>query len=92
MLKIIVCDKLSEEGVKILKDAGFAVDCKYKTPPAELKKIIGEYHAAIVRSDTKFTKDIIDHGHNLKVIGRAGVGLDNVDHDAATKKGIIVMN
>jgi len=92
MLKVIVCDKLSEEGIKILQDAGFAVDCKYKTSPEELKKIIGEYHAAIVRSDTKFTKDIIEHGANLKAIGRAGVGLDNVDIDAATKKGIIVMN
>ncbi|MDD4182792.1 MAG: NAD(P)-dependent oxidoreductase, partial [Candidatus Omnitrophica bacterium] len=92
MVKVIVCDKLSEEGVKILKDAGFTVDCKYKLPPEELKKIIGEYNAAIVRSDTKFTKDIIEHGNNLKVIGRAGVGLDNVDLAAATKKGIIVMN
>ncbi|MCK9615496.1 MAG: phosphoglycerate dehydrogenase [Candidatus Omnitrophica bacterium] len=92
MVKVIVCDKLSEEGVKILRDAGFSVDCKYKLPPEELKKIIGEYNAAIVRSDTKFTKDIIEHGHNLKVIGRAGVGLDNVDLEAATKKGIIVMN
>ncbi|MDD5195465.1 MAG: phosphoglycerate dehydrogenase [Candidatus Omnitrophica bacterium] len=92
MLKVIVCDKLSEEGIKILQDAGFSVDCKYKTPPEELKKIIGEYHGAIVRSDTKFTRDIIEHAHNLKVIGRAGVGLDNVDIEAATKKGIIAMN
>ncbi|MBU2101958.1 MAG: phosphoglycerate dehydrogenase [Candidatus Omnitrophota bacterium] len=92
MHKVIICDKLSEEGIKILQDAGFTVDCKYKTPPEELKKIIGNYHAAIVRSDTKFTKDIIEHAHNLKVIGRAGVGLDNVDIDAATKKGIIAMN
>ncbi len=92
MLKVIVCDKLSEEGIKILQDAGFTVDCKYKLAPEELKKIIGEYHAAIVRSDTKFTKDIIEYGTNLKAIGRAGVGLDNVDLEAATKKGIIVMN
>lgn len=92
MAKVIVCDKLSDEGVKILTDAGFTVECKYKTPPEELKKIIKDYQAAIVRSDTKFTKDIIAHADNLKVIGRAGVGLDNVDLEAATKKGIIVMN
>lgn len=92
MVKIIVCDKLSEEGIKILREAGFTVDCKYKLPSDELKKVIGEYHGAIVRSDTKFTKEIIEHGNNLKVIGRAGVGLDNVDLEAATKKGIIVMN
>lgn len=92
MVKIIVCDKLSEEGVKILQDAGFTVDCKYKLPPEELKKIIGEYQGIIVRSDTKITSDIIEHATNAKVIGRAGVGLDNVDIDAATKRGIIVMN
>ncbi|MDP2923230.1 MAG: phosphoglycerate dehydrogenase [Candidatus Omnitrophota bacterium] len=92
MAKVIVCDKLSDEGVKILQDAGFTVDCKYKTPPEELKRIIKDYQAAIVRSDTKFTKDIIEHADGLKIIGRAGVGLDNVDLDAATKKGIIVMN
>jgi D-3-phosphoglycerate dehydrogenase len=92
MVKIIVCDKLSDEGVKILQEAGFNVECKYKTPPDELKKIIKNYQAAIVRSDTKFTKDIIEQADGLRVIGRAGVGLDNVDLDAATKKGIIVMN
>jgi D-3-phosphoglycerate dehydrogenase len=92
MAKIIVCDKLSDEGVKILQDAGFIVECKYKTPPEELKKIIKDYQAAIVRSDTKFTKDIIACADGLKVIGRAGVGLDNVDLEAATKKGVIVMN
>jgi D-3-phosphoglycerate dehydrogenase len=92
MVKVIVCDKLSDEGIKILQDAGFTVECKYKTPPEELKKIIKDYQAAIVRSDTKFTKDIINSADGLKVIGRAGVGLDNVDLEAATKKGIIVMN
>jgi D-3-phosphoglycerate dehydrogenase len=92
MVKVIVCDKLSEEGIKILQEAGFTVDCKYKTPPEELKKIIKDYQAAVVRSDTKFTKDIIEQADNLKIIGRAGVGLDNVDLEAATKKGIIVMN
>ncbi|MFH1519034.1 MAG: phosphoglycerate dehydrogenase [Candidatus Omnitrophota bacterium] len=92
MDKIIVSDKLSSEGVKILEEAGFKVDCKYKLSPAELKKIIGNYKGIVIRSDTKLTSDIIEKADNLKVIGRAGVGLDNVDIEAATKKGVIVMN
>ncbi|MEM7816760.1 MAG: phosphoglycerate dehydrogenase [Candidatus Aenigmatarchaeota archaeon] len=92
MAKILICDKLSDEGIKILEEAGFEIDCKYKLPVEELKKIISNYEAAIVRSETKFTSEIIENAHKLKVIGRAGVGLDNIDLDAATKKGIIVMN
>ena len=93
MFKVLVSDPLSEEGVRILeKEKEFKVDVKVKQPPEELKKIIGEYDALIVRSGTKVTADIIKHAKKLKVIGRAGVGLDNVDTQAATKKGIIVMN
>ena len=92
MDKIIVSDKLSPEGVKILEDAGFKVDCKYKLSPDELKTVIGDYQGIVIRSGTKLTSDVIEKGDNLKVIGRAGVGLDNVDIEAATKKGIIVMN
>ncbi len=92
MDKIIVSDKLSPEGVKILEDAGFKVDCKYKLSPDELKEIIGDYQGIVIRSGTKLTSDVIEKGDSLKAIGRAGVGLDNVDIEAATKKGIIVMN
>ncbi|MCK4912693.1 MAG: phosphoglycerate dehydrogenase [Candidatus Omnitrophica bacterium] len=92
MDKIIVSDKLAPEGIKILEDSGFKVDCKYGLSPDELKKIIGNYQGIIIRSSTKLTSDVIEKGDNLKVIGRAGVGLDNVDIEAATKKGIIVMN
>lgn len=92
MVRVLVSDKLSDEGVKILEDVGFSVDCKYKLSPDELKKIIGEYQAIAIRSGTRLTKDVIESAHNLKIIGRAGVGVDNVDVDAATKKGIIVMN
>ncbi|NQT95475.1 MAG: phosphoglycerate dehydrogenase, partial [Candidatus Omnitrophica bacterium] len=93
MFKILVSDPLSEAGLKILeKDKNFKVDVKVKQPPEVLKKIIGEYDALIIRSGTKATADIIKHGKKLKVIGRAGVGLDNVDSAAATKQGIIVMN
>lgn len=92
-IKILVSDPLAEEGIAILrKQKGLRVDVKTKLSPEELKKIIPEYTALIVRSQTKVTKDILKHGKKLKYIGRAGVGLDNVDVDEASKKGIIVMN
>lgn len=93
MFKILVSDPLAQEGVDILKKVKeFEVDVKHKLPPEELKKIIKSYDALLVRSETKVTKDIIECADNLKVIGRAGVGLDNVDLQAASKRGIIVMN
>ena len=92
MIKVLVSDKLSKEGVEVLEGSGFSVDCKYGLSAEELKKIINEYQGIIIRSETKLTADIIEHAHNLKVISRAGVGVDNVDIEAATKKGIIVMN
>jgi len=93
MFKILVSDPLAQEGVNILKKVKeFQVDVKHKLPPEELKKIIKEYDCLLVRSETKVTKDIIEAADNLKVIGRAGVGLDNVDLQAASKRGIIVMN
>ena len=92
-MKILVSDPLSEEGLKILKDIQeFQVDVKTELKPEALKAIIKNYDALIVRSGTKVTKDIIEEAGKLKVIGRAGVGLDNVDLEAATQKGIIVMN
>lgn len=93
MIKILVSDKLSEEGIKILKkNKEFRVDLKTGLAPEELIKIIKDYDALIVRSSTKVNKDIVQAADKLKVIGRAGVGLDNVDLEAATQKGIIVMN
>ena len=93
MIKILVSDPLSEEGLKILKEVKeFQVDVKTDLKPEGLKEIIKDYDALIVRSATKVTKDIISAADKLRVIGRAGVGLDNVDLDAATQKGIIVMN
>ena len=92
-MKILVSDPLSEEGLKILKDVKeFQVEVKTELKPEALKEIIKDYDALIVRSATKVTKDIIEQAGKLKVIGRAGVGLDNVDLEAATQKGIIVMN
>ncbi len=93
MFKILVSDSLSDEGLNILRASKeFVVDVKTGLKPAELKSIIGEYDSLVVRSATKVTKEIIDSGAKLKIIGRAGVGLDNVDLKAATDKGVIVMN
>lgn len=78
--------------IDILTKAGVQVDCKSKLSPAELKKIIGEYDGLIVRSGTNVTADIIEAASKMTVIGRAGTGVDNIDCNAATKRGIIVMN
>jgi D-3-phosphoglycerate dehydrogenase len=93
MFKILVSDSLSEEGLSVLKSSKeFMVDVKTGMKPDELKAAIGAYDALVVRSATKVTADVIEAGTKLKIIGRAGVGLDNVDLKAATARGIIVMN
>lgn len=92
-MKILVSDNLSQRGVEILqKESGIDVDVKTGLSKEELIKIIPEYDGLIVRSATKVTADVIQAADNLKVVGRAGVGVDNIDLDAAGKKGIIVMN
>ncbi|MDR3564257.1 MAG: phosphoglycerate dehydrogenase [Negativicutes bacterium] len=90
-MRILVSDPVSEQGIGILKQE-HSVDVKLKLPPEELVKIISGYDALVVRSETKVTKAVIEAADNLKVIGRAGVGVDNIDVEAATKKGIIVLN
>lgn len=93
MFKILISDKLAPEGVNILSEVkDFQVDCKYGISPEELKGIIKDYDALIIRSGTTVTADILEAANRLKVIGRAGVGLDNVDLKAATKKGVVAMN
>lgn len=91
-MKVLVSDNISPKGVEILKKSGLEVDVKTGMKPEELKACIGGYHGLIIRSATKVTAEIIDAALNLKVIGRAGSGLDNVDKIAASKKGIVVMN
>ena len=91
-MKVLVSDNISAKGVEILKKAGLDVDVKTGMKPEELKACIGEYSGLVIRSATKVTAEIIDAATNLKVIGRAGSGLDNVDKVAASKKGIVVMN
>ena len=92
VLKVLICDNISSKCIDILRGAGLEVDIKVGLKAEELKACIGDYHGLIVRSATKVTSEIIDAAENLKVIGRAGSGLDNVDKAAATKKGIVVMN
>ena len=91
-MKVLISDNISPKGVEILKNAGLEVDIQTGMSPQELKAKIGPYHGLIIRSATKVTSEIIEAAENLKVIGRAGSGLDNVDKTAATKKGIVVMN
>lgn len=89
--KILVADPLAKEGVEALK-AYAEVDVKTGMTKDEIKAIIGNYDAIAVRSETKVTAEIIDAGKKLQVIGRAGVGVDNVDLDAATRNGVLVVN
>jgi D-3-phosphoglycerate dehydrogenase len=92
-MKILVTDPLAPEGLEVFKNAeGFEVDVKIGLKPEELKKICHAYDGWVIRSGTKITADLIEAAKNLKVIGRAGVGYENIDADTATKKGIVVMN
>jgi D-3-phosphoglycerate dehydrogenase len=92
MIKVLIADDLSEKAIQILKDNDISFDVRTGLKQEELKGIIKDYDALIVRSATKVTKDIIEEAEKLKIIGRAGIGVDNVDVAAATQKGIIVMN
>jgi len=93
MKRVLVSDTLSPAGVEILENAeGIQVDVNTGLTPEELKAIIGEYDALVIRSATKVTAEILEAATNLKVVGRAGIGVDNVDVPAATKNGVVVMN
>jgi D-3-phosphoglycerate dehydrogenase len=87
--KVLVREEIAEAGIRLLRDRGFHVDVDGHS---DLAETIGGYDAIIVRSATKVTADLIARADNLKVIGRAGVGIDNVDVDAATRRGIVVAN
>lgn len=90
-MKVLVSDPIAEQGIEILKK-DIVVDIATGLEPSELIKRIGNYEALIVRSETQVTKDVINAGKKLKIIGRAGVGVDNIDVTAATERGIIVVN
>lgn len=92
-MKVLVSDNLSEVGVRIFEETeGIDVDVNTGLTPEELKGIIGQYDGLVIRSATRVTAEIIAAANKLKVIGRAGIGLDNVDIPAASKRGIVVMN
>lgn len=91
MEKILISDPIAEQGIKKLQEY-FEVDFKPGISKDELIKIIPEYSGLVVRSETKVTQEVISAGRKLKVIGRAGVGVDNIDVEYATKKGILVIN
>ena len=91
-MKVLISDNLAPLGEKILREAGLEVDVNTGLPPEELKAIIPDYDGLVIRSATKVRQDIIEAATKLKVVGRAGIGLDNVDIPAASEKGIVVMN
>lgn len=92
MTKVLICDLLAPEALKIFSMHGIQVAQKDNIEPDKLKNIINNYDALIVRSATKITREILEAATSLKVIGRAGIGVDNIDLVAATEKGIVVMN
>jgi len=92
MPKVLISDKMDPKAAQIFRERGVEVDEITGKSPDELKAIIGEYDGLAIRSSTKVTKDILAHATNLKVIGRAGIGVDNVDIPAASAQGVVVMN
>ncbi|HDP70357.1 MAG TPA: phosphoglycerate dehydrogenase, partial [Actinobacteria bacterium] len=91
-MKVLVKEKIAEAGVEKLKEAGFDVNFAPEMSRDEMLNVIDEYDGLIVRSATKVDEEIISKASNLRVIGRAGIGVDNIDVDTATKRGIIVAN
>ncbi len=92
MAKVLISDKLSPAAVAIFRSRGIEADVKTGLAPAELRAIIGEYDGLAIRSATKVTRELLDAAPNLKVVGRAGIGVDNVDVKSATAAGVVVMN
>src|SRR5260221_2150498 len=88
-MKVIVADKISERGVELLRSAGWNI---VVTTKDTLNAEIADADALIVRSATKVTPDLLEKARHLRVVGRAGVGLDNIDLDEATRRGVLVMS
>ena len=92
-MKILVSDNLSESGIeRLVQVPGFEVEVNTTLTPEEFRRVIKEFDALVIRSATKVTAEVLENAGNLKVIGRAGIGLDNVDIEAASKCGVVVMN
>src|SRR6266513_5054756 len=93
MIKILVADPISESGLGVFQVNGhFKVEARSKLTPEDLKKAIRDADAVIVRSETKMTADVLASGKKIKIVGRAGVGVDNIDVAAASRQGILVVN
>lgn len=92
MVKVLISDELSPAAVDIFKTRGVEVDIKTGLKPDELLAIIGDYDGLAIRSATKVTAKVLEAAKKLKVVGRAGIGVDNVDIPAATARGVCVMN
>src|ERR671932_1541126 len=91
-MKIFVADDVSENGLEPLRSAGFTVEKRVGLAPAELLEAVRDCEGLVVRSETKVTPELMDAAKGLRVIGRAGVGVDNIDVPAATARGLVVMN
>lgn len=92
-LRVLLSDSLALQGMEVFaRHPELSVESKTGLTPAQLAEVIRPYHALVIRSATRVTREVINAAENLKVIGRAGVGIDNVDLDAATRRGIVVMN
>ncbi|HEX4993048.1 MAG TPA: hypothetical protein VFV45_07420, partial [Rubrobacteraceae bacterium] len=90
-MKVLITEKIADRGIELLTEE-FEVDVLLGLGPEELLEKIGDYHGLIIRSATKVTAEVIDRADNLKAIGRAGIGVDNIEIEAATKRGILVAN
>jgi D-3-phosphoglycerate dehydrogenase len=91
-MKVLICDPIANEGVEMMRQAGLEVEVKTGLTPEELEKTVGDYDVLVVRSATRVSKPLIEAARNLKLIVRAGVGLDNVDVECAQARGIEVVN
>jgi D-3-phosphoglycerate dehydrogenase / 2-oxoglutarate reductase len=91
-VKILISDKIFDEGIKLLEETGYQVTCAWNIPKADLPKIIADYDVLIVRSATKVTWELLENAKKLRIIGRAGEGLDNVDYKRTQKMGIALLN
>src|SRR5437879_3366877 len=94
MIKILIADPISESGLTVFQSTNghFKIDARSKLSPMELKKAVADADAIIVRSETKITAEILAAGKKVKIVGRAGVGVDNIDVPAASRQGVIVVN
>ncbi len=91
-MRVLVTEKIADGGLQRLRDAGHEVDIRTGLSAEELLEVVPGAHALIIRSATKVTKEVLAAGSDLVVVGRAGIGLDNVDTEAATEQGVMVVN